>query len=310
MRWPWQRSNRVLKTQAAVIGISFYRQQPSAVLWRNGMVEDAYQAVSAEAGWQGLETWLATLPPGLPVVICLDPQQYELHLVEAPAVPDEELADALRFRMRDLLPPNAEQQSLIQAFRLPGDAYRGRMDMAYAAVVNRNDVRRLVEWCQHQSLRLRELTIPELACLQLVAQQEPETAVAVLKLNNMDGVINLYAAGALYLSRRIGTGLQALGVGIEQDGLSLQDDAPLEALALDIQRSLDYFDSQQGMGVVGQLWMLPPAVDGIDALLPKLEENLNVPLRLFSSSLWNAAQPLSADQLIALGGALSHELGH
>lgn len=309
MRWPWQRSNRELKPQTAVIGISFYRQQAAAVLWRNGMVEDTYRTVSADAGWHGLETWLENLPPGLPAVLCIDPQQYELHLLEAPAVADDELADALRFRMRDLLPPNVEQHSVIQAFRLPADAFRGRMDMAYAAVMNREDIRQLVSWCEHQPLRLQQLVIPELAGLQLVAAQEPETAVAVLRLNDDDGVIALYAAGALYLSRRIGTGLNALGVDAEGEGLSLQNDAPLETLALEIQRSLDYFDSQQGMGVIGQLWVLPPSREGIDEFLPRLENNLNVPVRLFSSALWNAAQPADAALLIALGGALSYELG-
>ncbi len=310
MRWPWQRSRGELKPQTAVIGISFYRQQPAAVLWRNGTIENSYQAMTSETGWHGLETWLATLPAGLPAVICLDPLQYELHLLEAPAVADDELADALRFRMRDLLPPNAEQHSVIQAFRLPADAYRGRMDMAYAAVANRADIRQLVNWCQHQPVRLRQLLIPELACLQLVAGQEPETPVAVLNLHDDDGTIALYAAGALYLSRRIGTGLKALGVGAGADGLSLQNDAPLEALALEIQRSLDYFDSQQGMGVIGQLWVLPPSGEEIDELLPRLENNLNVPLRLFSSALWNTGQPADAALLIALGGALSYELDH
>ncbi len=309
MRWPWQQHNGELKPHAAVIGISFYRQQPAAVLWRNGMVEQTYQAVSANSGWHGLETWLASLPANLPAVMCLDPQQYELHLLEAPAVTDDELADALRFRMRDLLPPNAEQHSVIQAFRLPSDAYRGRMDMAYAAVTNREDIRQLVSWCQRQSLRLQQLIIPELAGLHLVAAQEPETAVAVLRLNDDDGVIALYAGGALYLSRRIGTGLNALGIGAEEGALSLQNDAPLESLALEIQRSLDYFDSQQGMGVIGQLWVLPPSRAGIDDFLPRLENNLNVPLRLFSTALWNAAQPADAALLIALGGALSYELG-
>src|SRR5690606_5378991 len=182
--WPWQQHNGELKPQTAVIGISFYRQQPAAVLWRNGTIENSYQAMTSETGWHGLESWLATLPAGLPAVICLDPHQYELHLLEAPAVADDELADALRFRMRDLLPPNAEQHSVIQAFRLPADAYRGRMDMAYAAVANRADIRQLVDWCQHQPVRLQQLIIPELAGLHLVAAQEPETAVAVLRLND------------------------------------------------------------------------------------------------------------------------------
>ena len=37
---------------------------------------------------------------GTPAVIVLDEAQYELLLVEAPQVPDEELADAISFQNR------------------------------------------------------------------------------------------------------------------------------------------------------------------------------------------------------------------
>ena len=62
--------------------------------------------------------------------------------------------------------------------------------------------------------------------------------------------------------------------------------------------------------MIGQLWVLPPSGEEIDELLPRLENNLNVPLRLFSSALWNTDQPADAALLIALGGALSYELDH
>src|SRR5690606_37579960 len=142
-------------------GISFYRQQPAAVLWRNGTVENSYQAMTSETRWHGLETSLATWPAGLPAVICLHPHQYDLYRLEVQAVGDVELADALRFRLRDVLPPNAEQHSVIPAFRLPAGAYRGGMDMADAAAANRPDTRQRVDWCQPLPVRQQQLLIRE-----------------------------------------------------------------------------------------------------------------------------------------------------
>src|SRR5690606_41225992 len=74
-----------------------------------------FRSMTSDTGWHGLETWLVTLPAGLPAVICLDPHQYELHLLEAPAVADDELADALRFRMRDLLPPKDRKSTRLNS---------------------------------------------------------------------------------------------------------------------------------------------------------------------------------------------------
>lgn len=310
MGLPWLGKDQASVRPAAQVGVCLHYQRASAVVWADNRVQAWFQSEVGGNATEALSQWLKTQPPRLPLVVTLDPEVYELQLVEAPPVDDAELADALRFRLRDLLPADAAERNVIQAFRLPADAYRGRLDMVFAAIAQRAALRSLVDWCFKQSQRLRQITVPELALLHVVAELAPETAVAVLRLDDDDGMIFLYASGALYLTRRIGTGLRALGVGVPPGaGMSLSNEAPLEALALDIQRSLDYFDSQQGMGLIGQVWVLPPEQPGLDDLLPALEKNLNVPLRLLHCSDWAAADmPLNAGLLTAIGGALSHEL--
>lgn len=312
MGLPWRGRHRRSTGSSAVLGICLHRQGVTAVLWADSRIQASFQSGESATALDSLSHWLRQQPAGLPAVITLDTSSYSLQIAEAPPVEDDELADALRFRLRDLLPGHAAERSVVQAFRLPADAYRGRLDMAFVAVAEREDIRQLVSWCHRQTFRLRQITVPELALLEVVAAQEPETAVALLRLDESDGVIFLYAHGALYLNRRISTGLQALGVTSRgADALSLSNDAPLEALALDIQRSLDYFDSQQGMGLIGQVWVLPPEQDGLDDLLPALERNLNVPLRWLRGTDWapvDAPQMvLSAPLLTAIGGALSYD---
>lgn len=64
------------------------------------------------------------------------------------------------------------------------------------------------------------------------------------------------------------------------------DHPELDRLTLEIQRSLDYFDSQLAMGVVGQLWLVTSGSPLEDSLLEALEQQLNLPCRRFSLRTW------------------------
>lgn len=308
MRWPWQKKSL---QDSRCLGIELHQGRGFAVLREADVVRECYRPADTEQGLDGLAAWVGRQQlQGVPVVLSLDALDYELHLVEAPAVNDDELGDALRFRMRDLLPQGSEQK-IIQGFRMPADAYRRRLEMAFAVVVDHRRIKELVRWCKHQQLQLHSIIIPELSLLHLVAEMEPETAVGVLRLDADDGMIYLYRDGGLYLSRRLNTGTRALGLASAGEGeLSLETDSRVDALALDIQRSLDYFDSQLGMGIVGQLWVLVPDNADVSELLPELERSVNIPVRslLLESAFSNSGQEtLTASLAIALGNALSFE---
>lgn len=308
MRWPWQKQS---VQDSRCLGIELHQGRGFA-LWREaGVVRDCYRPQSGENGLDGLAAWIGQQAlTGVATVLSLDTLDYELHLVEAPAVSDDELADALRFRMRDVLPQGADNKA-IQGFRLPGDAYRQRLDMAFAVVIDHQRIKELVHWCRRQGLVLHSIIIPELSLLHLVAQLEPETAVGVLRLDADDGMIYLYRDGGLYLSRRLNIGTHALGVlSVSDRELSLETDSRIDALALDIQRSLDYFDSQLGMGIVGQLWVLTPDDTDVSELLPELERSINIPLRSLPAELAggnHGQQGLTASLAVALGNTFSFE---
>lgn len=310
MRWPWQKQK--IDNQRC-LGIELHNGQAFAVLRDASGVVDRYLPDSDEQGLDGIADWLGKQAyQQLSVTISLDQRDYELHLVEAPQVPDEELSDALRFRLKDLVNKPLENIA-VQAFRLPADAYRGRMDMAFAAAIEKSRIRQLVDWCEQNQLILAEITIPELSMLQLVAEMEPETSVGVLRLDPAEGILYLYHNGGLYLTRPLAVGTNDLGL---QDGmtgeLSLETDSRMEKLALELQRSMDYFESQLGMGSVGQIWALIPDTIELDQVLPELEEAVNTPIRTLSlDSSFNrmpAGMPLTASLATALGGSLSYEL--
>ncbi|MDF1761908.1 MAG: hypothetical protein P1U57_00730 [Oleibacter sp.] len=312
MRIPWQK-NSSLKN--ACLGIELNHGQVWAVLRTDRGVIESYIPESDEQGFDGLAVWLEEKNLGnLPTVVCLDVREYELHLVESPQVPVNELSAALSFRIAEFTGESANNK-VLQAFPLPADAYRGRVTMSYAAITDRRYLQRIVDFCINQNLRLERMLINELSTLNVLSYIDPQSCIGVLRFEANSGVIYLYREGALYCTRQIPLGIDDLGLNQvlpEEGELSLQTSSRLDVLALEIQRSMDYFESQIGVGSVSELWLMKPDQIDISAVLGELEEQLNTPVRLLSlESIFNrqeSTKPLTASLVMALGGALSYEL--
>lgn len=270
------------------------------------------------------DDWLASLGEwikdhkltGIPVVVCLDSTRYELQLVESPPVPAEELSDAMGFRLAELVSDDVSDK-VLQAFPLPSDAYRGRMTMAFAAITERSYLKEIVTFCREYELKLDQIIINEMSALNLLASVDPDDSVAVLRLEADAGVIYLYRNGALYFTRQISLGTDDLGLSslnVSEGGMMMQPNSRIDVLALELQRSMDYFESQLGLGAIGQLWVMKPDNIDVTDALGEIEDRINTPVRLMSlESAFNRQEdeiPLTASLAMALGGALGYDLGN
>ena len=74
---------------------------------------------------------------GTEATIVLPHDCYQILLVEKPSVPDTELIDALRWRVKDMVSFDIEQ-TIIDYIDLPEDAYRNRSQMVYVVVAQQN----------------------------------------------------------------------------------------------------------------------------------------------------------------------------
>ena len=225
---------------------------------------------------------------------------YNLLLVDAPDVPDAELREAVRWKVKDLITQPVENM-VLDAFRLPQDAYRGRMNMLYVAVAERDLIQRLVDECHRADLLLQEITINELALTALagVIPELQEQGAAFLYLNGEGGTINLVEQGALYLTRTIEL---AAGTGVFSGNLDFQQD-PVDNLALDVQRSLDYYESQVGKSGITRLYLVTDA--------PEQEawcDELSGRLPIKAEPLAESALAMTADTDLSQG-ALAPALG-
>lgn len=169
----------------------------------------------------------------------LNPKDYNLHLVEAPSVEPGELRAAVRWKIKDLLDMKVEDAA-VDVFQLPEDAYRGR-DMVYVIAAMKSRIKSIVDMVNGSGLELAVIDIPELAMKNLSTRFiEDEGGVAFMDLRRTGSTMNITCNGDLYLTRRINSQLDP-DVMQSAEWSTVKD-----RLVLEIQRSLDYYESQMG----------------------------------------------------------------
>lgn len=173
----------------------------------------------------------------------LSPDEYSLHLIEAPNVEPEELRSAVRWSVKDLLDMKIDEAA-IEVFPVPEDAYRGRK-MVYVVATAKSRIRKIVDMVTESDLQLAIIDIPELAMKNIATSFiDDSNGTAFMDLRRTGSTMNISSDGDLYLTRRINTQL-APDVMQSPDWENLKD-----RLALEIQRSLDYYESQMNKGQV------------------------------------------------------------
>ncbi|WP_339674142.1 hypothetical protein [Dasania marina] len=185
-----------------------------------------------------------------PCSLVLHPLYYQLTLAESPEVQAGEMAEAVRWRLKDLV-DYPLSDAAVDYFSLPKDAYRGRKSMLYVAVMRKNSLQSLVQPIEAAGLALDCIEVSELALHNLsAALPEVRGGTAILHLLEGEGFINLIEDGQIYLSRKMDIGYSSFA----GEGDHLQQ---FEALLLEIQRSLDFYESQLGKGIISNLFYSP-----------------------------------------------------
>ncbi|MFO1388082.1 MSHA biogenesis protein MshI [Cellvibrio sp.] len=207
----------------------------------------------------------------VPCNIVMSPGTYQMLLGEAPKVPPEELAEALRWRVKDLIQfPIAD--AVLEAFLLPEDSARGTSRMAYAVVAQRNNVVQLIGQAKAAGLDLQSIDIAELALRNLAqACCDTKRGIALVRLGQGGGSLQIIRDGNVYLSRQFSLAYNA----------GLLDDLPGEALVLELQRSLDYFERQMRQTPPSHVYLCGENVTS-DKLTPEIRNSLAVKIELFN----------------------------
>lgn len=241
---------------------------------------------------------------GSEAAITLPPGSYSILQVERPPVEDEELVDAARWRVGNLLDYPVEE-AVLQVFDAPQPSDRQRKPMLNVVATPARAVRELAAVVKKAGLAPRKVTVAELALRQLVtAGGDAAGPTATVFLSGRQGLIQVTQNGRIYFSRRLDYGLSsvkpvdALATGIHN------------TLPLELRRTIDYFDSHYSAGNVRRI-LAGPAEPAFMALMQQAGEMIGIavsPLELDAEL--RAAPSRDADYgleeaYFALGGALS-----
>jgi len=234
----------------------------------------------------------------------LDGNDYTLLLTEAPDVPADELRSAIRWRIKDLIDFHVDDATL-DVFDVTTPNAPGKTRSMYVVAARNAAIQRRVDLCDNAGINLDIIDIPEMAQRNLAAiLPEDVRGVVMLSLGPTRGLVTITRQGEIFLSRRIELGLDTLR--------QADDRTPyFDQIVLEVQRSLDYFDSHFRQAHIDSLVLSPPAGE-IPGIVDYLNQNLNV-----KSSVMNLEQALQFDGdaaptlsnagLIALGAALRQE---
>ncbi len=234
---------------------------------------------------------------------------YSLLQLDPPEVPETELREAVRWSLRDLVDFPLDEAA-VDLFHIPSESQRHQARSIYVVAARKTDVASRAARLQAARLQIGAIDITELALRNLVILlPENEQGVAFLHLERERGLISVFRAGQLFLARSFPLGLAELARLAEQhDPGPLAD--RLDAVVLEIQRSLDYYDSNFIQPTVAGLVVAPREID-LPQLLPHLQRALGVPVRSMDLGDLLAGPELPSELqarcLVALGAALRRE---
>ena len=228
---------------------------------------------------------------------------YQLMLVDTPEVEDDELASAMKWKVAEMTNQSVES-IVVDAFRLPSDAYRGRMNMAYVAIIKRDLVSDLVTAIEAAGGQLLSIGINELSMAKLFSWLPAfdDVSVALIKLDRTGGLMTLIENGNVYLCRALDEHYS----GKNLDEGVLEDLENIDSLALDIQRSLDYYESQLGKDGVELGFIFVEVEFGLN-ITESLNERLPIPLIPFQAH--ELFEELKGDCQASHGPAIGAALG-
>jgi len=189
-----------------------------------------------------------------PCNLVLSPDEYQLLQVESPDVPSQEQGAAIRWRIKDLIDFHIDD-AVIDLINLPGGQASGQRSVQVIAC-RKSIIQRYVDQLHAANFALNTIDIAELSARNLLRQQaEQKEAIALLNLWSEYARISLYLDNDLYLSRTSSIGLNTLAHIFEDDNI---DDAGLmvvDSLALELQRTFDYYESHSRQTPIQQLYI-------------------------------------------------------
>ncbi len=208
---------------------------------------------------------------GAPAYAVLGGNRYQTQQLEINDIPDADLAGVARFKVRDVADV-AVDNAAVSARRLVRERESSSGGMVFVAVVEQPVVDEVVALLEEAGLAPQAVHTRETAMTHLAAvQPDADQGLAMLKVEQQGGVVTLGRGDSLYLPR-------AHNYGVDQ--IQSQGALGSEGLALELQRSLDFYESQIANDAAARVYLLPTTMDTVE-LGERLRQSIVAPLQVY-----------------------------
>lgn len=230
----------------AIAQVQTGKKSPGQIL-RSEFVE----ADGQEAQVAALKAWVhSNNLQKTPCVCLVANDDCDVYQVEKPEVEDSEMIQAVSWKIKDLINYDVSH-AVVDSYPMP-ESSKNKQQQVGVVAAREAIVRNYIDGIKTSALALDALDIHELVRANLqVVQRSSEHSLAVLTLTRESGLLSVYHDTDLYVSREFMIGIDQLGLATSED------ESIFDALLLELQRSLDYFESYYGMGSVTNLRIFP-----------------------------------------------------
>ena len=209
------------------------------------------EASSQEDQVESLKSWVRKNNlQKTPCVCLIADDDFDSYQVEKPEVEEAEMLQAVTWKIKDLINFDVSN-AVVDSYPMPVSSKNNQQQIGVVAA-REAVVGNYVNSIRSCGVELIALDVAELARSNLHSVRKGgDQSVGLLSLTRSKGLLSIYQDGDLYVNREFMIGIDQLAEA------SADDESAYDSLLLELQRSLDYFESFYGMGSVQSLRIFP-----------------------------------------------------
>jgi len=230
----------------AIAQVRTSKSNPGQIM-RSAFVKASGQVDQVEA----LKEWVRSNNLQKSACVCLvADDDFDLYQVEKPEVDETEMIQAVTWKIKDLINYDVAS-AVVDSYPMPVSSKNNQQQVGVVAA-RETVIRNYVDGIKSCGMELVALDVPELARSNLqTVHNSTEQSMALLGLTRSNGMLSIYQDSDLYVNRDFLIGIDQL------EQATAEDESVFDSLLLELQRSLDYFESYYGMGTVQNLRIFP-----------------------------------------------------
>lgn len=205
-----------------------------------------------------------------PCSTVIDPVDYRLLVSETVDVPQEEMAEAVRWKIKDLLDFDVMDATL-DVFGFPGPQGTNESGQCYVVAAKNQSLKKRIKMLLAAGANVTVVDIPEMALRNVAATLDKEAkGIALLYFSPSVGFLTISKGDVLHMSRNLNVGLGELVESTDRSELT-------DRILVELRRSIDYYASHFKLQPVDRLLIAPLPAELVGWEL-NFSERLGIPV--------------------------------